>query len=174
MYKDYIIHEDGRIWSCKTSRFLKYGLSKSGYHYVVLRVDGTSKCFDVHRLVALKFCKNPYNYTQVNHIDGNKLNNHYTNLEWCTQSQNMKHSFHIGLHKPLTYWTGKYGKDHNRSMKVDEYDSVGLFVKSYESLSAIAKERNCDVSTIHLAIKNNTKTRNGFYYKLAGHFEIVE
>lgn len=51
-----------------------------------------NKCINIHRLVSLAFISNPNNYKVVNHIDGNKLNNHYTNLEWTTQSQNVKHS----------------------------------------------------------------------------------
>ena len=51
----------------------------------------------IHRLVALHYVDNPNNYEYVNHIDGNKLNNHYTNLEWCTKSYNAIHAIRTGL-----------------------------------------------------------------------------
>lgn len=164
MNNDYIIQEDGRIWSTKTNRFLKYSLGKTGYYHTILRINGKSKCFDVHRLVAIKFCKNDHNFSQVNHIDGNKLNNHFLNLEWCTGSYNMKHSFALGLHTANTPWFGKYGKYHNRSIQVNEYNIDGRLNKTYGSLSEVAREHNCNVSTIYLCIKNKTKTRKGFYY----------
>jgi hypothetical protein len=55
------------------------------------------KIISAHRLVALCFVNNPNNYTEVNHIDGNKQNNYYKNLEWCTRSRNVQHSFDLGL-----------------------------------------------------------------------------
>jgi hypothetical protein len=67
------------------------------YLYTRLNKNGKCKIAAVHRLVAEAFVPNPDNKPMVNHIDGNKLNNHFSNLEWVTCSENHKHAFNIGL-----------------------------------------------------------------------------
>ena len=55
------------------------------------------KTFTIHKLVASNYIDNQYNKPQVNHIDGNKSNNHVSNLEWVTQSENIRHAINTGL-----------------------------------------------------------------------------
>lgn len=78
-------------------QLLKQVISNWGYQRVTLQINGYRKHERVHRLVAKAFVSNPDNKEQVNHIDGNKLNNHYTNLEWVTNSENQDHAFKTGL-----------------------------------------------------------------------------
>lgn len=75
---------------------LVLNMVRGGYYQAQL---WTNKVYPryIHRLVAIAFIPNPNNYSQINHKDGNKANNHVDNLEWCTQSQNMKHAYDIGL-----------------------------------------------------------------------------
>lgn len=68
-----------------------------GYELVHLSKNGVQKQKRVHRLVAEAFIPNPNNYNEVNHKDGNKLNNFVENLEWCDSSYNQKHAYTIGL-----------------------------------------------------------------------------
>jgi hypothetical protein len=64
--------------------------------YPTVKIGGVT--LKVHRLVAEWYVPNPQKLPFVNHIDGNKQNNHYTNLEWCTQRQNVHHALRTGLH----------------------------------------------------------------------------
>lgn len=78
-------------------KLLKGFIHPKGYKHVFL---GNGDCSKVHRLVAEAFIPNPDNKSEVNHKDGDKLNNSVDNLEWCTHSENMQHAVSMGLHKP--------------------------------------------------------------------------
>ena len=93
----YEIHSDGRVFSLKRNKYLKTSDNGSGYIQVTLSSNSNRKTFYIHRLVAEYFCKNKRNCNEVNHLDGNKSNNNYTNLEWCTRSENIIHAIENGL-----------------------------------------------------------------------------
>lgn len=96
----YQISNFGNIRSSYTNKLLKPSEDKFGYVRFSAIKDKKQKTLRIHRLVALYFIPNKNNYSQINHIDGNKSNNHYTNLEWCTDSENKKHAYKIGLMTP--------------------------------------------------------------------------
>ena len=78
----------------KTKGLLKPRFNKqNGYESYNLVVEGKNYYKYRHRLVAEAFIPNPKNLEQVNHIDGNKRNNMFENLEWCDREYNMKHCF---------------------------------------------------------------------------------
>lgn len=93
----YSITKCGKIYSHLTNRWMKLPLNKSGYQTVDLRNNGKRIHGIVSRLVAQTFIHNPEFKPQVNHIDGNKLNNHVDNLEWVTQQENTNHAESNGL-----------------------------------------------------------------------------
>ena len=78
-------------------KILKPFISNSGYKVIDLRVNGLRTKYLIHRLVAEHFLDNPNGYRYVNHIDGNKSNNVVSNLEWCTNSENILHARRTGL-----------------------------------------------------------------------------
>jgi len=81
------------------SKILKPRMQKCGYLLVWLSFNGKSKPFSVHRLVANCFCQGKG--TDVNHIDGDKINNCAWNLEWVSRSENIKHAYRY-LKRPKT------------------------------------------------------------------------
>lgn len=93
-FPNYRIYPDGRIYSEHSKKFLKPHYDGRGYMDVILynASTNTRKPIKIHRLVACCFVDNPNNYPEINHIDKNKRNNHYLNLEWCSREYNVRYS----------------------------------------------------------------------------------
>jgi len=99
-FEDYCITEDGRVISTKYGKNKELKLTINGKGRPTVKLFGnTKKSIAVHRLVATAYVPNPNNKLQVNHIDGDKTNNHYTNLEWVTDMENKEHAFDNNLIK---------------------------------------------------------------------------
>lgn len=98
--KDYFITEDGEVFSGKSNIFMKKQTDRYGYYCITISLGNRkTKKYMIHRLVAQHYVENKFNKKCVNHIDGNKKNNNYSNLEWCTIKENNQHAFDIGLKK---------------------------------------------------------------------------
>ena len=96
--KEYWIYDNGDLWDVECQRMKKRILYKKGYYKYSLYINGKEKRFFIHRLVLMTFSPvEGMENLQVNHIDGDKSNNNLSNLEWCTQSENQKHAFRMGL-----------------------------------------------------------------------------
>ena len=96
---NYSITESGRVINNKTGREKAASIDGCGYPLINLYINKIRYVFRIHRLVAECYLDNPNNYEVVNHINGIKSDNHYSNLEWCTRSHNMQHAYDTGLFK---------------------------------------------------------------------------
>ena len=132
----------------KPQRFDKYG-----YKRVSLSKKGIVKTISVHRLVAITFIEGDSRLT-VNHKDGNKLNNHYSNLEFISNNENLKHAHRIGLIKPPK---NKVGTE-NKKAKLTEIQVINIR-KSMLSSRELSKIYNVHHSVIQ-GIKNRTRYFN--------------
>ena len=99
---DYLISNHGRVRSLKRNgdRVMPMTIQRKGYYAVTFSHKSKAVCRKVHRLVAEAFIPNPKNLPQINHKDGDKLNNNVSNLEWCTAEDNVRHSWNTGLCSP--------------------------------------------------------------------------
>ena len=88
---------NGKGFYYKNEKILKSFNDGNGYKILGLNKNGLRTNFKIHRLVAQAFIPNPENKPQVNHINGDKLDNRVENLEWVTASENALHSYKLGL-----------------------------------------------------------------------------
>lgn len=92
----YEVSEDGQVYSIRRGKCLKPRMSLDGYKRVCLFKDGKGYEYRVARLVAEAFVENPENKSQVNHKDYNRMNDIFTNLEWCSNYENAHYSYDAG------------------------------------------------------------------------------
>ena len=146
--KKYYVSNLGRFKNSYGQIMDNYKVNENGY----VRVYIYKKTFTLHRLVALTFLENPENKEQVNHKDGNKLNNSIQNLEWVTNKENQIHKFQIGL-------------GNNFTRKIIQYDLEMNKVKEFNSIVEASKELNIGKSNIRGVLTNSRKTAGGFIFK---------
>lgn len=142
----------GRIYSHKTKRFLTLNKTAHGYLKVTLSLNKVYKNHSVHRLIAFAFLDNPNNYPCVNHKDGCKTNNNLDNLEWCSYSYNLKHSYTLKNRdkKTKNQYSGTREKIKDKAI---EYRLMGLTVKE------IGKLLNVSDVTVCKIVQESSETR---------------
>ena len=148
---NYCINEYGFILNIRTRGEVVPSVSKKGYLQVCLTNKNT---YSIHRLVALTFIENEENKPEVNHIDGNKLNNHISNLEWCTTQENLEHKRINNLGKTLKAKLSATGTN-NSQAKLDEEDVILIRTNcvTKEDIKRFSKELDVSIATIY-DIKN--------------------
>lgn len=164
-HPSYEVSNFGNVRNKLTGRILKPQISNSGYKRVVLYDKRQSKGFPVsiHRIEAMSF----YNIDnsdslQVNHIDGNKLNNFLPNLEWCTASENMKHAYENGLEKRSEYQTEMLRLACNKRHPPVKCIETGEIFTDYVKA---ANKLNVHKSSIWHVINGDQKTTGGLHFE---------
>ena len=136
---NYEISNLGKIRNIKTQIIKSTSFTKKGT-YEVCSLKANS--YLIHRLVAKYFIDNPENKLQVNHIDGNKQNNYYLNLEWCTTQENTKHA----ILNELTDAKGvKHGNSKLKESDVIEIRSLDLPLKDIAKKFNISFQHVSDI-----------------------------
>ena len=160
---DYIVQEDGRIFlprrefyihrygkdilTIRDGRESKYQIMKNGYKKCALGL--------VHRIVAEAFLDEPSNKDwTVNHKDGNKLNNHYSNLEWISHSDNVKH------------WIYSDRGIGTKLHPIEVHKTNGEYVGVFKSKQEASFELGLHKSTVTDVIKGRLKSTGGYTFKM--------
>jgi hypothetical protein len=141
----YYVTEDGII---RNGKLLSKHLSNKGYYVVGMWLNGKSIKFNLHRIIAETYIPNPENKSQVNHINGDKLDNRIENLEWVTNQENRNHAVQNKLHaQGEQIGNSKFTEDDIKWIRenyIPHHPQYGM--------SAMARKLNTYPSTIHKII----------------------
>lgn len=158
-FEQYVVYEDGSIYSTITNKFLKGTVNcKNGYVYVVLRnKNGEVKNKAIHRIVAenLIYNPNPSVHNVINHKDYNRQNNTIDNLEWCTQLDNIRHCI-------------DRGRVSRNTKTVIGLDSMNNVIIQCKGIRKLEREYGYNRGMIAKAIKNKTEYK-GLYWMYKQH-----
>jgi len=155
---DRIAHNGQRI----KGKILKTNLNKCGYYTVNLYKNKKMKTCTIHRLVANSFIPNPDNLPCVNHKNEDKKNNYDFNLEWCT----VKYNNIYGTRIQKVISNTDYKKAGLKiSVKLNQYDKSGKFIKKWDGARIAERELNIDHSHIAKCCKGKKKTAGGYIWR---------
>ena len=179
-YDNYEVSSVGRVRNNRSGRILGQHDNGHGYMKIKLSKKGKLITHKVHRLVAEAFCKNPDGKTQVDHIDNNKLNNHFKNLRWTTNSENCRNkqlttsntSGYKGVcwHKHKKKWTASY-RLNNKSKH------IGVFKTKEEAGHAYDRailEVDPEHAVLNFPIPENQRNVYISYHTLKKHLADIK
>lgn len=160
----YQISDEGEVRSFsrwKNGKLLKKGMTTTGYFHVNLVGTGRGdiKQKVIHRLVAKAFIPNPLNLPEVNHIDGNKLNNNVDNLEWVSREENIQHAYRIGL------IPRRIGVERSNAKTVLQKDKNGTLIKEWDSVASIHREKGYSTNSIVCCCNKKPKYHTAYGFK---------
>ena len=133
--ENYLVSDDGRVFSLISNRELKPYAKSRGYGYkrrdytVSITHNGKQRHPKISRMVAMAFIPNPLNKEPVNHIDGNPLNNHVSNLEWTTDKENRQHA--------VDNWLTRKGFTKEQFEQIKELSLKAYSVKDISAITGV-------------------------------------
>lgn len=144
-YDGFLVDDELNIYSKRTGRKLTTYIGSDGYEHVQYKNEnGKPHHNRVHTIYAHCFIPNPYGHKYVNHIDSNKLNNSLDNLEWCSNSYNVKHGWDSG------------NRTHKNNTKISA--SVdGKVIGIYKSIRECGRELKLDRHKIARVLKGELR-----------------
>lgn len=155
----YLVSNFGRVISILFGPRI---LSPTNERYPCVSLTGENKNGKIktliHRIVATAFIPNPEKKPCVNHIDGNPKNNNVKNLEWCTYSENTRHSFDILKNSPSYGMLGKRGWLCKRSKPIIRKNLNGKIIGVYSCSQEASRELNISQGTIWMVLNKKRKT----------------
>lgn len=163
-FPNYSVSDKGRVRDDKRDHIKARRVDRRGYSDISLYDKGKEFHKKVHRLVAEAFIDNPEEKEFVNHIDGNKLNNSASNLEWVTCSENTQHAYATGLAKPHPTY-GMLGKKNpnggakGKPIYCYETDEV------YKSSADCARKLGIRDRGINDTLKGRQHSHRGYHFK---------
>lgn len=153
-YPNYEVSTHGRVKKKSNGRILKATNDSRGYPAVTILDKYGQHTKNVHRLSAETFIPNPENKLTVNHKDGDKRNNHISNLEWNTMSENVKHAYDNGLkRRPDNCGSPK------RRVRIMETGEI------FESIGSCARAINGDQAHISNCLSGRQHTHKGYHFE---------
>lgn len=140
----FIVRSDGVRYLAK-GKIIKPVTDRYGYLIKTLTYEGRRRATKIHRLVAEHFIDNPANLTDVNHLDGNKVNNHISNLEWASREGNMHHAWRLGLMERVRK---NAGKSSQCKLTSEQLLDIKRRRASGDTLKILAAKYNVSITTI--------------------------
>lgn len=165
-YEVYEVSNKGKV---RTHNYMNRGETREmspsncrGYLQVNLFKNNKQKCMRIHRLVADAFIPNPHDYKEVNHIDGNKMNNNVSNLEWCSRNYNLENEHRTGL--------GDKAQEGLRRCSVPKRKAVISISKAngekqeFVSIQEAGRRLGIEATKICACLKGRAKSANGYQF----------
>ena len=161
-YNGFLVDENFIIYNKYNGRKINPYLGSDGYMHVRRRENGKIYYCRVHTIIANCFVENPNNYKYVNHIDSNKKNNHPSNLEWCTNSENIKHGWDSG------------NRTHKNNTHVIVHDLNGNYIGTFTSLRKLAEKLKVDRHVVARILKGERKNNYPYVFEYEQDASTIE